>query len=549
MSASEGSLGSSSPAAAPPPAPSTPAAAPDSGSPVAAPAAPAAAEPTAPRSPAAAPITPGAPASEPSAPATIEDAHRLFRQTIGLEGGEQLAQEVAPPEAPAPSVVPPPQAEPAPDLPPQEAAPVVEPTSEPLAPVVEPPAEEPVAEELADDDEDDLQTILTPEELQKRFNGRLTKKAAATIAKRDAQRGELLQQRTELLQKVGGQPGIELAQQLMPLIWNDNPTEADAEAVLDLLILPEHAGAGRLTKMVTEHLINTTIGDEVAGPELGSRLISEQWGSKSDGTPYDFNGLKPLELVDLLIRGVQDEVIDVEFLKGELESRPKREPSKRELELQRENEELRAQQQTKDKEQQREREKQRAAYDTQATNWVSTYMMQAVTPKAQKAGWTPKDGEDAVVAAEKKELGELITDHINHRIRQSTGYKEVKSMIDDFTAFNPQTGEPTPRFLQKLEPLKNTAEALFLAKMRVLNPRIAWTTTQSRNAQLVEKNGGRKQVAPAQPQTSANEPPPVRQAVDAPSRPKTTDELIAEARADYRRRLQQGEAEAQVGAL
>jgi hypothetical protein len=122
-------------------------------------------------------------------------------------------------------------------------------------------------------------------------------------------------------------------------------------------------------------------------------------------------------------------------------------------------------------------------------------------------------------------------------------------MIDNMTAFDPATGKPTPRFLQKLGPLANQAEALFLGKQRVLNPRIAWTASKTRNAQLVEKNGNRKPAAPAQPQTPANEPPAVRQSLETPTRHPTTDELIAQEREEFRKKLAQGAAEAQVGAL
>lgn len=554
MSASEGSLGSSGGSvAAPPPAPPAAAAsdvgtaAPSTAHPAVEPAAP-------PPPPAAAPSTaiPGASTTAAGAnvpPKTIDEARAIFRQQVGLDIGAN------------PEVVAPPEAQPT-----SEAAQLLE-VPEPIPAVaappepeeVEPPLPEPGVAEPQDDsalealadDEDDLSVAFTPEELERRYSGRLNKKAKADIVRRDAQRVELLQKNQEVMQKLGGQPGLDLAANMSAIIWKDDVTKADAEQIVDLLTLPEHGGNAPLARMVASHLINTTIEDETAGPEFANQLITGQWGRKADGSAFDFAGMKPLELNDLLMHGVQAGLIDVEFLKNELDSMPRHEPSKRELELIRENEQLREQGQLKETEQKRERDRAKNVYTTQAVNWVQNYLYKAILPDAQKANWAAVDGEEGPSVEEKRALGELVADHINFRLFGSTGapsqeFQALMRMINEMTAFSPETGLPTPRFIQKMEPLANKAKALFLGKQRVLNPRIKWTSETSRNAQLVAKNGSQKIGAPPQPQV---QPPPVRQPVETQVRTKSTEELLAEERAKFAASMRRAQAEAGVGQL
>lgn len=524
MSASEGSLGSSSPAAsAPPPAPAVAPSAPATDSAVA----PAAAEPVASPETATAPATPGASTASPTTkPTTLDEVSARYHQQIdGI-----AEQEAAPPEATAPTELPliPEVAEPA-----ETPLTVAEPET-----VTEPLTAEPAAEETApahsEIDLDDLNQVLSLDDIKAKFP-RQSVQMTAEFAKREAHRAELMKS----VGDIGGEIGVEFAKVVNPIIWKENPTIEDVDALFDQIVLPEHANAEQLFKLMGEHLINTTLQDETHGREFGANLISEEYGKNKDGSPYDFGGMKPLELVETLINAHKAGILNMEFITSELAGQdPTPEPSPRELALQKENEELKSGQQAKETEHKRERDALQAQYKTQANGFVSRRIMSAVMPLAVSANWAAIEGETGPQVERKQVLGELVTDHINRSIEGSLGapseeYAAVQTMIDEGRAFD-AAGKPTPRFLQKLGPLQEKARARFLRIQRVLAPEFKFKAENSRNAQLVNKNGGSKaaQTAVAPPPEVAEIPKPVSQ------KNKSTQELIDEKLAVYRQRLQ-----------
>lgn len=534
MSMSESSIGSTGAGAAPPSAPPAAPSVDSAPQPAAvdvAPATPAVAGPAAQPTDVAAPVTPGAPTSEEGATGfqSLDDVFAKYRQDKAAAPNQEAAQTSEPAPREAPPVTPEPVA------PPLEAAETPQPVVE------EPPVEQPpvVAQETADTTEDlDLETVLTAEDVNTRFARKLSQKERAEIAKREAHRGELLKTVNEL-----GNP--EHAKALSDIIWKQNPTEQDAEALMDLLLLPEHAHAIELGQQLGQHFVKTAINHEETGKEFANTLISDEWGNRpadaqygTPGAPYD---------VDFIAKAVAADkagLINWEFIESELQGASKpAEPTAKELELQRKVEELSAGKATEDEANARKTAEMTAVYNTQANTFVSNFLMSAVIPLAQKANWAPSEGESPEQAAEKKVLGDLVTSYCNERFRSDTDYEEAQKMIKNMTAFHPQTGQATPRFLRTLSPLQNKAKAMFNELQRTLNGRFKFAAQDSRNARLVQNNGS-KGAAPV-----AQTPPPLAAPPARQDGPKTVAELMEEAKAPYRAARAAQEQGQRVGRL
>lgn len=574
MSASESSLGSPgssaappppAPAAAPPAAPSAPTAAPTA--PVAAPAVIAPDVPAVNDAVATATATPGAQPSQPAPPKTLDEAKAIFHQRLAAMQEEGAQPEATPGEAqpvPIPLETKPEAIEaPEPIAEPAEAAPVEEATA---------PAEAV--------DSDYKEHFLTAEEIEARYNRKLSKKERADIVQMEAHRAELAKDRTA----IGGDLGVKLATTINAALLTDCPfdettqsAQADAwyeekvDAICDQFILPENAGAEKLFDRFGKRLVNLQLqeatcgschsdgnkanpkcGEHVPmGKEFAGNMISEEWGKNPDGSPFDFKGMNPLGLVDLLLRAAQlkdedgDDVLNVEFLKAEVEGRGKPKPTARELELQRENEELRKNTQTtteaEEAELNRQREETKAVYQTQSKNVVRQQIMAEVTPLFQQAGWVPREGEEGPQLEQKKRLGRMVATDVNTILAATPEYAAVQKMIDDKTAFDPATGRITPRFDLKLKPLRTMAKALSNETIRLLASQFKFAASSSRNAQLVKNNGNK--VA-AQPAAAA---PPLAVPQLPTDRPLTAVEQLAVVKEKYR--ADKARAEAQAGVL
>lgn len=573
MFANEGSLGSgygegsaappsAPPAAAPPVATPPPAAAP------VAPATPAVAQPavTTPSDAVAPSATPGAP---PPKPTTLDAVKEQYRQDKA-----RIAAEEAQPNAPP---VPPVEAQPAP-----APAPVEAPPAEPTV-VEEPPAEvPPPVEEAAPaapaaatvDDKEYLESVLTADEVETRFNRKLSKAERADIAARETHRGELL----KTVDAIGSDLGVKISTAINPIILGDcpfNATEQPAEAqawwdgavdtIFDQLTLPENAHAVELVDQMGKRLVNLQLDEPTCnhcqsdgnkpnprctehiagGREFGSQMIQEEFGKNDDGTPFDFWGMKPIEFVDFLIKAAKFKdnegvgLINREFLEGELAGNKKPEPTARELELQRENEELRTKTQTDreatEAETKRKGEEAKVAYKTQATGYVSRQLNAVILPLATNANWTAVEGETGPQVEQRKNWGRMLTNDIQTSVlgtvnRPTPEYQAVLDMIENGTAFDAQ-GQPTPRFDLKVKPLRTMAKAKFKEAERVMGSLFKFAATTSRAANLVKELGGKvgePAEQPAAPPLALATPPP------DPDRNRTSEELLAENRRKYR---------------
>lgn len=567
MSQPESSIGTPAPAAPPPSAPS-PAAAPPA-APSAPTAAPVASTATsavvAPGVPAvndavATAITPGAQPSEPAPPKSLgEVKERYHQQKAEIAARESTQPEATPGEAqisetpePVPLETQPEAVEPEPVVEPVEAAPVEEATA---------PAET--------EDADYKEHFLTAEEIETRFNRKLSKKEREFIGQIETHRAALAKDRDA----IGGDVGVRIASTINNVLLNvDDPTDDDVDAVFDQMVLPENAGAEKFFDKMGKRLVNMQLqestcdschsdgnkpnpscGEHVAmGKAFADNMISEEWGTNPDGTPFDFGGMRPTELVGLLLRALQikdgdgDAVLDLnlEFLKAEVEGRGKPKPSARELELQRENEELRKNTQSttaaKEAELERQRESDKATYNTQAKGVVTRAIMAEVTPLAIKAGWAPSEGEEGPQVESKKTLGRMVAADVNTHVMATAEYAAVQKMIDEKTAFDPVTGRMTPRFELKLKPVQTMAKAQFNKTLRDLASQIKFAASTSRNAQLVKNNGSKVATQPAAEAPSlAAAPKPQAE------RPLTAVEQLAQVKKKYREDVQRSQA--QVG--
>lgn len=522
----------SAPAAAPPAAPAAPPAAP------VAPAAPAVVVPdVAPVNDAVASATLGVPA-QPAKPSSVAEVQAIYRQQVAeaeraaQQPEQSVEAQITEPAAPAPV----------------EAQPVEE-----VEPIVEPAAEEAPTElaAIGPGEDEYRESAWSPEEVQAKYQRNLSKKALAEITQREAHRAELIQ----TVDKIGGDLGVQVASVINPILLKDNPTDADVDAVFDQILLPENAGAEQLFDLMGKRLVNMQLQDEETGREFGSQMISEEWGKNEDGSAFDFLGMKPIELVDFLLRaakakdGEGDPILNMEFLKTELDGQAKPAPSERELALQRENEELRTKNQAettaKEAEETLKREADKKIYNTQAKGFVTRSIMADVMPLAVKANWAASEGETGEQAERKKVLGRLVTADINSHIMGAPDaltpeYSEVKAMIDNNTAFDRVSGEPTPRFRNKLKPLRTMAKARFNEIQRTLSPQIKFTAVTSRNAQLVKKTQG---AAPATEAPQLATPPA------DPNRQLTTQERLDEIRKPYREAVKADQQARQTGVV
>lgn len=513
MSMSESAIGS--PAAAPP-APTAPSA--PVSAPTAAPAAPPAAAPVAapPTNEAAAPAAPAS-ASVPEKPQTYEEAQTKFHEKVEKLRTEGNAQPPAPAESEDPFAI---EAE-------SEAPPAVE--------VPEAPAPKEAAAPEAEAEPGDVETaVFSPEQIE---SLRLSKAEKAKIARINTQASQM----QEVSKAVGGEIGLKIASELVPLLWKDDPTTEDADQLLDLMVLPEYAGAQQMFDLVSTRLINTAIyADDPARDESGkpildaagkavpvgevfvNKLIGGEWGQQPDGkTPYDLqfvNGIinahkawgvdengKPIDVatIDKLVKGLKAGAINMEYLDNEIGAmdpvKPA-EPTPRELELQKQLDERNVKDQEDSTRREAEAEKQRvqeeqrmSTYQAHAKRAVSQHVMKPLMPKIIASGWAPQPGERGPQVEAKQFMADMVSTYFNlkmegTRTAPDADYAAVQAMIDDGTAFD-AAGRFTPRFVRKLEPVQTRAESLWAKAERNLGPWIKFAATTSRNAQLAKKNG------------------------------------------------------------
>lgn len=528
----------SAPAAAPPSVAPPPAAAPE-----AQPAPPAVATPdAAPSSDAVAPAVPGAPPATPAVPATLEAVKQHFRDQ--LQGKAPVGE--AQPDVPPPVEVQP-ALEPAPPV--QERPPAEPEGVEPLEAAPAEPAEEAPIIEL--EGVDYREAVLTPEQIDARFARKLSKEDRAEVAQREAHRGELL----EKYNKLGGDIGYDVAAAVSEVLWNQNPTVEDVDKLFDQIVEADGAGNHQLFALMSQHLINTQLNDPATGPDFASNMIGQNWGKNPDGTAFDFRGMEPLELVDILVKASQlkdkdgDPIINLDFLKAEVEGNAPPTKTERELELERELEAHKASDTTKAETEEQARTEAKRVYKTQAMSLVSRGLVDAVMPLAMKAGWALGDGEEGTSASEKKDFGEFVVDHVNLRVfgpanAPTKDYEEVNAMIEDGTAYDRETGRPSRRFQLLNEKLQNKAKALVNRKITALQPRIQFTSANSHNASLAKKNG---HTTAAQPDAAT--PPPLATAPTPPKAPEqmTTGERLEAERAKFREAKKRDAEQRQTG--
>lgn len=493
--------------AAPPPVSSAPA--PLSNVPAPAPATPAAAPTATPETNAAASATSGA--QTPSQPLTEEGLRARLEGRVKDIFSEGQAEGAAQPlEATAPETPETPIVEP------ETPTPVEEPETEPIA--------------AAAQGDDDLDTILDEAEFKKRYPRHSNQALIADITRREAQRGEL----QKSVRDIGGQPGLELAQALNPIVWKTDPTDEDAEKVFDQLIDPEKgAGAINLMRKMSTHFIQTGLYDETPSSVIGldgkpvpvgalfaSDLIKSEFGNQADGkTPYDlpfvnsviqlhkslgldnghtgtFEGEdeakpvidparvgKPVSVatIEKLVKGLKAGHINMDYLEAELAGQVAHEPSEQEKAAIARAEAAEAklaetaEQRTANEEAAKRKEDDRlAAYTVQSDRYTSGRVMEAVNPSIKDSGWAPQEGDSKEVLAQKEYWGRMVAREINEHMR---GTPEAPSQAwGDYEAARKEgtvftrEGYPTPRFKVLLTPLENMAKAKFNEIKRSMGP-------------------------------------------------------------------------------
>lgn len=408
-----------------------------------------------------------------------------------------------------------------------------------------------VAEPVGEVDFENLETYLTEEILRKRFH--VPAKLAPELAAREVHRQHL----AEGVRKLGGESGLKFSEAFNPILWKAEPTDEDAEAAFDALVLPEKGGGRKLVGKMANHFVTTALYDPEHGPGFASDLIREEWGTQPDGkTPYDLQFVdsivkahkswgvgadgKPIGIDSLnrLVSSLAKHGIDVdraeklfranklglvnnEYIDGELADQPEEPehvPTEKEKEALARAEaaeaklrEQDASTEAKAAELKAEHERKVGLYRASATQWLQRYIFTKVMPAATKANWALRDGEEPTPG--KQTLGRMTSTTINYEIQYGETkpkYDELMKMVDDGEAFD-RSGKPTPRFLQVAEPLQNVALAMHNEFIRDLGPALKFTAASTRNARLVAERNGQ--------QPESLEPPPL--ATPRPEKPVT----------------------------
>lgn len=352
---------------------------------------------------------------------------------------------------------------------------------------------------------------MTEEEITQRWGAsRPNVEMRQYLVKAEAHRAQLVADR----QALGGTPGIAVAKTLVPLLWKTEPTDADSDTMFDQLTLHNP----RLTLGMGQKLFNVAINDPTHGESFVNQVLGEEFGLDHEGKPFTLAYLR--ELLDWDKAGL----INRTYFRGEVGKDGPVSERERKMEQRLaaiEGSETKRTQQDAATRQRQEIERVGKAFD-----FVSNFLMSPVLALAEKSGWAVgdnevgPDGKPTTPEAERKMyLGDMLSSHIDKRMKASDEWKEIRNLVRQGRAFD-QAGKATPALDVYLEPLAIRTTAWFREAQRIVNPGFAKAAASTRNAQLATKNGNNgadqgQQIPPvAQPRKPTDRPVSVSEEMD-----------------------------------
>lgn len=289
------------------------------------------------------------------------------------------------------------------------------------------------------------------------------------------------------LQALGGQAGLQVAQELLPIVTNPQPTWADVDTFMDSL----NTTNGNLAYGIAQSMMKGVISDEELYSPWRDQTIAKEFGTDvtldrlKELNEADRKGLIP---EDVLGQSVSPEVI---ALRKELaDAKAEREQTKA------------------------ERERTQTEAKRQAAEQVDSFIFRNVNdfvePLAKKYGRLVEDGQENTPEGKAKiRFGEMQTAWLNERIRKQPEYTRLAHLRDTGKALNPD-GTPTTLFKIHLDPLLNRAHALYKEAARDTQRMFASSQT-SNGTRPPQPPGGPAQVPPLAPQKPVAEMTPDEQ--------------------------------------
>jgi hypothetical protein len=389
-------------------------------------------------------------------------------------------------------------------------------TPEPEKPKEAKPEEKPVEEEKTDEGEDDeaqaeddpLAEVKLPtrDELKAKHP-----RAPKALLEEAGGYVERLAAREEQIADIGGDEGLAVAKAVNAHLLSGKVTPEAAEGVFDALA---DVDGGRFVSQMGQHFIDTAIADDtiaqvpiiedgkVVGyrPDPQGRKVGEVFADALLQREYDdergqgYGRGKIASLVEFdkthsaylkehgpdrlasLIKADQDGLLDWDEINDAQGTERTPTNRERQLETQLADEKagkLKLQDEVKQLRGSSESvaAKAQAKLQQDVAREASSIVMQRVLPVATKLGMAVAEGATGDGVEWMIGLGEVITDALNARIKETPAWTAMQALVEEGRAFT-KDGQPTTIMRAKLDALGHTAEAMYKAMARKQQPLI-----------------------------------------------------------------------------
>jgi hypothetical protein len=248
-----------------------------------------------------------------------------------------------------------------------------------------------------------------------------------------------------IVSEIGGEPGVQFAKNLFPLISNPAPTWENVDSVMETVEAMNPILMGGITARLAQGIVE----DDQLRPGFAEKLYQKEFGEG-----YDAKRIRELVAYDKVIHLTEEELA--------VAQNP---PSERELQLERELQSVKATQAEIEAGRVREREVAKQQSIEHGEAFISRSAMEAVLPDAKRFGWTCEEGEENTPLGKAKiRFGEMQTAWMNQIIQKQPEYANIRQILERGQAF--VDGKPTPLFTVNMTPLVNRARALFREAVR-----------------------------------------------------------------------------------
>jgi hypothetical protein len=310
---------------------------------------------------------------------------------------------------------------------------------------------------------------------------------------------------SETTQKLGGEHGLALATQLLPLVTDPNPSEQTIDGVMTALV----GENPRLVGGMGQALINAALNDEVHGEPFASRLLTEEFGSA-----YNLDRIRNLVEFD------KAGLINYSELKEDFETNRKVKTPEVEA-LEKRVQELEGGKQQEQETAAAQAESAKKIYSEKVDAHTKSTVNEAVAPIWKKMGWMPADGEDPGVAKSLTRFNSMSNKVLDLEMRETPEWAQIEALKEQNRALD-KDGNPTPQYKAKLDNLKTRAEGIVIEAARDLQPIFAAGFKATRRSRLAGTNRERD------PQDTSQDPPTGQQPQNPNAPRQSVEEQLAE---------------------